>query len=87
MLRFSLAAALVLSCSPAFALYFQVKKSERFGAGCVGAVSTLAPKLRTCMIAGAKVRVWCPNGQMFEGEQNERQVALIRSVCNMPQIP
>ena len=25
-----------------------------------GAVSTLAPKLRTCMIAGAKVRVWCP---------------------------
>ncbi len=55
MLRYSLAAILVLSCSPAFALYNQVK-SERLGAACVSAVSTLAPKLGTCTIAGAKGR-------------------------------
>jgi hypothetical protein len=85
--RYLLAAALVLSCSPAWALYAEVKTSAKFGADCVGALSTLAPKLGTCTIAGAKVRIWCPNGQMFEGEQDQPQVALIRSICNMSQIP
>ena len=87
MLRCLLAAALVLSCSPASALYAEAKKSVKFGADCVGALSTLAPKLGTCTIAGAKVRIWCPNGQMFEGEQDQPQVSLIRSICNMSQVP
>ena len=86
MLRYLLAAALVLSCSPASALYAEAKKAVKFGADCVGPVSTLAPKLGTCTIAGAKVRIWCPNGQMFEGERDP-QVALVRSICNMSQIP
>lgn len=87
MLRSLLAATLVLSCSPAWALYAEVKKSAKFGADCIGTLRTLAPKLGTCTIAGAKVRIWCPNGQMFEGEQDQPQVALIRSICNMSQVP
>jgi hypothetical protein len=87
MLRYLLAATLVLSCSPASALYAEAKKSAKLGADCIGALSTLAPKLATCTIAGAKVRIWCPNGQMFEGDQDQPQLALVRSICNMSQVP
>ena len=87
MLRYSLAAALVLSCSPASALFIEAKKSVKFGADCVGALSTLAPKLGTCTIAGAKVRIWCPNGQMFEGEQDQPQVSRSGLFCNLLQVP
>jgi hypothetical protein len=87
MLRYLLFATLVFSCGPASALYDKAKKSVKLGADCVGALSTLAPKLATCTIAGAKVRIWCPNGQMFEGDQDQPQVALVRSLCNMSQVP
>jgi hypothetical protein len=50
-------------------------------------VSTLAPKLATCTIAGSKMRIWCPNGEMFEREQDQPHPSLIRSLCNMLQVP
>lgn len=85
MLRFSIAAALMLLCGPAFAL--QASKSVRFGIGCIEKVSVLAPKLGTCPIADAKMRIWCPNGQMFEPEQAKIHQSLVRSLCNMLQVP
>jgi hypothetical protein len=87
MLRYSIAAALVLSCSPASALTNMQKKSLKVGADCVSPVSTLAPKLATCTIAGSKMRIWCPNGEMFEREQDQPHPSLIRSLCNMLQVP
>jgi len=87
MLRYLLAAALVLSSSPASALYNEEKKSVKFGADCIGPVAMRAPKLGTCTIAGEKMRIWCPNGKMFEGEQAQQHVSLIRSLCNLPQVP
>jgi hypothetical protein len=87
MLRYSIAAALVLSCSPASAVIAVAKKSVKLGADCVGPVSMLAPKLGTCTIAGTRMRIWCPNGQMFEREQDQPHHSLLRSLCNMLQVP
>jgi hypothetical protein len=81
--------ALLFSCHPAAALYAEVKPTPKVGVDCIERVSVLAPRLTTCAIAGAKVRIWCPNGQMFEGkiEPGGVQSALARSLCNMTQVP
>ena len=83
------AGVLLLSCLPAAALYAEVKPVLKRGADCIGGVSVLAPKLTTCAIAGTKIRIWCPNGQMYEGalEQGGPQSPIARSLCNMSQVP
>ena len=84
------AAVLLLVLSqPAAALYAEVKPPVKVGVDCIGSVSVLAPKLAACTIAGTKVRLWCPNGQVFEGaiEHGGPQSALARSLCNMTQVP
>ena len=88
MLRYTIAAAaLVLLCNPATALTNMQKNSVKVGADCIGPLGTLAPKLATCTIAGSKMRIWCPNGDMFEREQDQPHLSLIRSLCNMLQVP
>ena len=87
MLRYTIAAALILSCSPASALINLQKTSVKVGTDCVSPVSTLAPNLATCTIAGSKMRIWCQNGEMFECEQDQPHQSLIRSLCNMLQVP
>ena len=87
--RCSIAAALLLLSHPAAALYAEVKPGVSVGLDCIASVSLLAPKLRTCAIAEAKMRIWCPNGQVFEGslEHGGPSSALARSLCNMTQVP
>jgi hypothetical protein len=87
MRRLLLAAALVISCTSAFALPTSVKKGLKLGTGCVGPVSTLAPKLEGCAIAGPKVRIWCPNGDIFDLAEEKMPVPLVRSLCNLAQVP
>jgi len=87
MRRLLVAAALVLSCTPAFALPTSVKTGLKPGTGCVGPVSTVAPKLTTCVIAGPKNRIWCPNGEIFDVDEEKSPVPLIRSLCNLTQVP
>jgi hypothetical protein len=88
-LRYPVAGAMLLSCHPAAAFYAEVKPSLKVGVDCVERVSLLAPKLTACPIAGTKTRIWCPNGQMFEGkiENGGPASALARSLCNMTQVP
>jgi hypothetical protein len=83
------AGVLLLSCHSAAAFYVEVKPTVKVGADCVERVSLLAPKLTACTIAGTKMRIWCPNGQMFEGkiENGGPASALARSLCNMSQVP
>jgi hypothetical protein len=90
MLRYAMAAVPFLLCHhAALAFYVEVKPTLKAGVDCVGQVSLLAPKLTACTIAGPKMRIWCPNGQMFEGEteQGGPAASLARSICNMSQIP
>ena len=88
-LRYAMATALLLLSHPALAFYAEVKPTLKSGVDCVGQVSLLAPKLTTCAIAGPKMRIWCPNGQMFEGEieRGGPAASLARSLCNMTQVP
>ena len=88
-LRYAIAAALLSISHPAAALYAEVKPTVKVGVDCIAPVSLLAPKLRTCAIAAAKARIWCPNGQVFEGvlEHGGPASALARSLCNMSQVP
>jgi hypothetical protein len=87
MRRWLLAAAMVLSFTPAFALQTVVKKGVKVGVGCLGPVSQVAPKLGTCAIAGPKTRIWCPNGDIFDADEDKAPVPLVRSLCNLTQVP
>ena len=87
MRRLLLAAAIALSSSSAFALQIPVQKGTKLGAGCVGPVVSVAPKLGTCAIAGSKTRIWCPNGDIFDDQDGRSGVALVRSLCNLTQVP
>jgi len=82
-----LAALVALSTSSAFALQTVVDKSTKIGGGCAGPVESPAPKLRTCAIAGSKTRIWCPNGQIFDDEGAQSSISLVRSLCNLTQVP
>jgi hypothetical protein len=87
MRRLLVAAAIALSSSSAFALQTTVQKGTKLGTGCVGPVVSVAPKLATCTIAGSKTRIWCPNGDIFDDGDGRSAVALVRSLCNLTQVP
>jgi hypothetical protein len=88
-LRYSMAAVLLVLSQPAAAFYAEVKPTVKVGVDCIAPVSLLAPKLTTCAVAAAKMRIWCPNGQVFEGalEHGIPSTAIARSLCNMTQVP
>jgi hypothetical protein len=87
MRRLLLAAAIVLSSTPAFALQTMVPKGTKLGTGCIGAIVSVAPRLGTCAIAGSKTRIWCPNGEIFDDGSDKSAVPLVRSLCNLTQVP
>jgi hypothetical protein len=87
MRRLLLAAAITLSCAPAFALQTTVLKGTKLGTGCVGPIVSVAPKLQTCAIVGSKTRIWCPNGEIFDDGPEKSAIPLVRSLCNLTQIP
>jgi len=87
MLRRFGAAALVLICAPAYAQHIDARKGLKFGAECVGPITTLAPKFGTCSIVGSKIRIWCPNGDVFDRQGDEANVSVVRSICGLTQIP
>jgi hypothetical protein len=86
-----LAAALLLLSQPAAAFYAPVKPVLKVGNDCIGKTSQLAPNLTACPIADTKIRIWCPNGEMFEGKVETVgrgiDVSLARSLCKMTQVP
>ena len=87
MRRLLVVAVLVLSCTSAFALPVSVQKGVKLGSGCVGPVTIAAPKLGICAIAGPKSRIWCPNGDIFDLDEGNASVPLVRSLCNLTQVP
>jgi hypothetical protein len=87
MRRLLVAAALLLPTTAAFGLPTSVAKGLKPGTGCVGPVSTVAPKLAACAIAGPKMRIWCPNGDIFDLNEEKSPVPLVRSLCNLTQVP
>ena len=87
MSRWFVAAVMMLWCTSAFSLQTTVQKGTSLGTGCIGPVSTVSPKLGTCSIAGLKTRIWCPNGEIFDADEAKAAIPLVRSICNLTQIP
>jgi hypothetical protein len=82
-----LAAALMLSCSAALGFPVSAPQGVKVGVACTGPLKTLAPKLSTCSIAGAKKsRVWCPNGSAFDLDDAPAPAPLARSLCGLTQV-
>jgi hypothetical protein len=87
MLRMSIAAALVVLSTSAFAQSMEAVKGIKFGVGCIGPVATFAARLGTCAIDGAKSRIWCPNGKIFDRAGAEPQSSyVVRAICDLNQI-
>ena len=86
MLRISIAAVLVFLSTSAFAQRMDAVKSTKFGAGCVGALSTFAAGLGTCTVDGSKTRIWCPSGKVFDRDGAPPQSFVVRSICELNQV-
>lgn len=54
--------------------------------GCLRPSKAMTEKLRTCPIADARIRIWCPNGNVFDRDPENLGVAVLRSVCEMNQL-
>jgi hypothetical protein len=86
MFRLSIAAALVVFSTSAFAQEREVK-GIKFGVGCINPVSTFASRLGTCMVNADTSRIWCPNGKIFDRTEKEpRTVYVVRSICGLNQV-
>ena len=85
MLRMPIIAVLALLSTSASAQVRDAGKGIKFGVGCIGAVSTFAPRLGACVIEGSMSRIWCPNGQVFDRNGALPQSSIVRSVCNLNQ--
>jgi hypothetical protein len=90
MLRISTVAALVVLSTSASAQFMEPIKGVKFGAGCIGPVSTYAVRLGACAIADTRSRIWCPNGQIFDRNGSAYEVVpssyVVRAICSLNQI-
>ena len=93
MLRLTVAAALVALSTSAFAQVMDEVKGVKFGVGCSGPMNTFSAKLGTCAVVdGAKSRIWCPNGKIFDRigvnfGGNVVSSSVVRAICDLNQIP
>ncbi len=85
-LTLSLAVALTLTTSAAFAQFLQEVGAVKFGSGCVERLKATDGGLGACMMGTTRSRVWCPNGKVYEREGVLPDMSLVRSVCGMNQI-
>jgi len=61
-------------------------KGLRANEGCEQAPVAATEKLRICPV-GARTRIWCPNGKVFDRDTADIGIAVLRSICEMNQLP
>ena len=90
MFRIAMSTALVILSTSAFGQNIDKMKGIRFGGGCVGPVSTFAPRLGTCLISDSRSRIWCPNGKIFDRKASAYEIIpssyVARALCGMNQV-
>src|SRR4051812_42557087 len=82
----TLSLALIALSAPAWAAPMIEMKGLRASEGCTQPPVAATEKLRTCP-AGERTRIWCPNGKVFDRDRGEIGVAVLRSICEMNQLP
>ncbi len=86
-MRIRLAIALLLVNSAAFAAPMTEVKGFKADEGCLAPSTTATERLRTCPVEAARVGIWCPNGRVFDRDGGDIGVAILRSICEMNQLP
>jgi hypothetical protein len=85
-LRLPVAVALMVMSTAASAQFLEESKSIKFGIGCQERIKPMETGLGTCLITDKRVRVWCPNGKVYERDGDVPHVSLVRSACGLRQI-
>lgn len=81
-----LAIVLLLVSTPAFAGTIKEMKGLTVGEGCLSPSIAATEKLKTCPVADDRIRIWCPNGNVFDRDSSGAGVAILRSICEMNQL-
>ena len=81
----AIGASLWLLSGLASAQHIDERKGVSFGVGCVGGIRKLEAKFGTCLIAGGKTRLFCPNGQVFDRVGEQAHISIARSTCGLTQ--
>jgi hypothetical protein len=62
-------------------------KGMRPAEGCLHDSKTVTDRVVACPIGGVRIRIWCPNGKVFDRDGPDLGVAVARSICEMNQLP
>ncbi|MGZ5803980.1 MAG: hypothetical protein ACXWLC_09655 [Rhizomicrobium sp.] len=82
-----LAAVLLCLTSAAFARQMDERKGLAANEGCVAPSKLATGTVKTCAIAEERTRIWCPNGKVFDRDTQDVGIAVVRSICEMNQLP
>jgi hypothetical protein len=78
-------AAVSLDSSASGQTFFSDTRPLKFGVGCAKSVASLQPGFGLCITDANKVRLWCPDGKMFERDEPAPEMSLARSICGLNQ--
>ena len=78
--------ALLGLSSTALAAPMTEMKGLQVNEGCLESSVAATEKLRTCPVDKARMRIWCPNGKVFDRDTADAGVAVMRSICEMNQL-
>jgi hypothetical protein len=87
LLRWLMVMPMVLQTTSASAVDVELK-GVKFGADCTGPLSTYGRGFGSCMVAGSKYRIWCPNGKVIERNSEwPNGLFVLRAICGLNQAP
>jgi hypothetical protein len=55
--------------------------------GCLKSSTAYTDRLMTCPVEKARIRIWCPNGKVFDRDEPVAGIAILRSICEINQLP
>jgi hypothetical protein len=87
MQQFLLAIASAAICTSAVAAPMLEIKGVRAAEGCLHESKAVAERVVACPIGGVRIRIWCPNGKVFDRDGPDLGVAVARSICEINQVP
>jgi hypothetical protein len=86
MLRVSMTVALAFLSTVAVAQHNDEIKGVKFGTGCQEPIKPMAVGLGACTLSSSKIRMWCPNGKIFDRNGPLLTSAVVRSICGLNQV-
>ncbi len=61
-------------------------KGLRPAEGCLHESKAVTERVIACRIGGVRIRIWCPNGKVFDRDGPELGIAVARSICEINQV-